>query len=220
VDVSRDEAWEPQDRGPIGFALRVLRKLGVRRRYVLIGGSDDPLAEPSAIPVEAGPLAPEAIDEYLAFRPDQARETVRRRLDDGELCFVGRSEGRMVASVWVARGSVWLEFVPCRLRLGERTFFIHDLFVDPTLRGKRVADPVNDLRKRAMAAAGYERKVALYEPENSAAIQRARRRGNRLLAFLTCWRVGPFRWQRLEPLAPEATRLVAVAETGGRWLSC
>jgi GNAT superfamily N-acetyltransferase len=214
MDLAQDDAWAPQDRGAIGFARRVLRRLGVRRRYLLLGGPDDPLEESSAIPVEAAPLAPDEIDEYLAFRPHQARETIQRRLDEGGICFVGRAEGRLVAGLWVARGSVRLDYVPCRLWLGERTFFLHDLYVEPSLRGKRVAEPVTQLRKRTMADAGYRWKVALYEPENRAAIRRGRRRGNRPLAFLTCWRVGPFRWQRLEPLAPDATRLVALTEIG------
>jgi GNAT superfamily N-acetyltransferase len=210
MEPSIEESWAPR-RGPLGLALRVLHRLGVRRRYLLIGGADDPLEESSAIPVEPETLAPCEVDEYLAFRPSQAREVIQRRLDEGGICFVGRSEGRLVAALWVACGSVRLDYVPCRLWLGEHTFFLHDLYVEPSLRGKRVAEPVTRLRKRTLADAGYRWKVALYEPENRAAIRRARRRGNRPLAFLTCWRLGPFRWQRVEPLVPEAPRLVGVA---------
>jgi len=215
MDAESERIWESPTRGPVGFARRVLRKLGVRRRYLLLGGPDDPREEAPATPVEPARLAPDEIDEYLTFRPDQSRETIQRRLDEGGICFVGRSGGRMVAAIWTALGSVRLDYVPCRLWLGERTFFAYDLYVDPALRGQRVAEPVTRLRKHALADAGYAWKVALYEPENRAALQRGRRRGNRPLAWLTCWRIGPFRWQRLEPLAPDAPRLVRLAADPG-----
>lgn len=167
MDADSERIWRSPTRGPAGFVRRVLRKLGVRRRYLVLGGPDDPLEEASATPVEAARLAPDELDEYLAFRPDQSRETIQRRLDEGGICFVGRSGGRMVAAIWTALGSVRLDYVPCRLWLGERTFSAYDLYVDPALRGQRVAEPVTRLRKHALAEAGYAWKVAVYGPRTA-----------------------------------------------------
>jgi len=207
-------AWtQLRQGGAAGFAWAALRSLGIHRQFLLTTGAGDAPAGSSSLPLDCARLGSDEIGEYLAFRPDQAHDAIHRRLRDGDECFVARHEGRLVAAIWTARGSVWLDFLAHRLWLAEGVYFNHDLFVSADLRGKRVADTLTEFRSAALREAGFVRRVALYERENHASTRRSLRRENRVIARLECLRLGP--WQRIRLYARPGEEETLVRLTPG-----
>ena len=183
------------EEGLTGLLLRGLRRREIYRRFALAAGVDARRPRASPLPIECERLGPERIDEYLAFRSDRSRGVIRRRFDAGELCFVGRCDGRLVAATWACPGRARLEFLACEILLPDGFYYSHDTYVMPELRGRHVADAVGEFRRSFMHDAGYDRTVGLFEPENRVATQRGERRRNRVIGRVDCLRLG--RWRRL-----------------------
>lgn len=191
---------------------RALRWIGVYRTFLFMGGPNQPFQEPPpSIAIACEELGSDGIEAYLKLRPDQTREEIDRRFRGGDRCFVGRCEGRIVTSAWIACESAWLPFVPCRIGLAERTFYTYDIFVVAELRGKRVANALMDYRAARMREAGYDRKVSIVEPENRSSLRRNVRRHIPEVSRLTCLRIGPWRRLRIRPAAADVDPLVKLA---------
>jgi len=197
----------------VGLFWRGLRWLGVYRHFILLAGRDNrKLREPS-VPVECSKLEADRIDEYLAFRPGQSRELIRRRFADGEWCFVGRCDGRLAATSWVGRERAWLEFLDCEILLADGVCYPHDTYALPEFRGLGIADAVSAFRTAASREAGYELAVGLIEPENRTAMRRSKRKRNRVVGQLDCIRLGPWRRFRIRIEAEGAGELVRLPES-------
>ena len=176
--------------------LRSVRRLGIYRRFVVTAGSDARKVRESPLAIACEKLGPQHIDEYMTFRSERGRGVIRRRFENGEWCFVGRSDGRLVAATWSSPGRARLEFLACEIVLGDGGYYNHDTYVAPELRGKRVADVVGEFRRSFMRNAGYGWSLGLFEPENRVATQRSKSRRNTVIGWFDCLRLGP--WRRLQ----------------------
>jgi len=189
-------AKTPRAEATAVFWLRSLRRLGVYRRFVVAVTSDPRIDRESRLAVACERLGPEGLEEYLAFRSERGRGVIRRRFEAGEICFVGRSDGRIVTATWSSPGRARLEFLACEILLDDGGYYNHDTYVIPELRGMRVAGAVAEFRRRFMREAGYEWALGLFETENRVATRRSKRRKNVVIGRLDCLRLGP--WRRLQ----------------------
>ena len=87
----------------------VLRALSVHRRSVVTcRPADLPISTATAaLPVSIELLQKQEVDEYASFYPWTDTAEALRRLREGQLCFVARYEGRLVAADWASRVSTY-----------------------------------------------------------------------------------------------------------------
>jgi GNAT superfamily N-acetyltransferase len=200
-----------REEGPAGLWIRFVQWLGIYRRFVVCGGRVPGPPEPARIPVECAILRPDQVEEYLAFRPDQDAAEIRGRLDAGNRCFVARSDGRIIGSLWCFERRAWIEYVGCEILLADDTYFVDDEYVLPDFRGLRVADALLALHRVLMQEAGYRRSACLIWPENRVAAHRAERRQNAVIGELACFRLGPWRRHILQIKPSRREPMVALA---------
>lgn len=207
VEVLREE-------GTVGFFDRALPRIGLRRLLFLerrtepasTAGADP--ATPLAL-VEAGEADLDALAALRATDQDEASRTggshpslaqrYRKLTAHGDRCFVIRSEGRVVAAVWVARGAVPVAYVMCDLLLTPDEAYLYDTFVVPELRGRGLASKLYQGVAAQLAASGVSRAVMFVRAHNAPSLQSALKAGFRRTATLGCLRVGARFFHRGRP---------------------
>jgi hypothetical protein len=129
--VLREEGWW-------GLWMRVLGELFYRRMLVLEGTvADPPPRFPTDEELEFAPLDPADLDDYLSFRPDQAKAEIERRLAREQVCFAARERGRIVQACWfVPPPGAWIDYLGWELPLGPHEAYIYDMWATPTARGR------------------------------------------------------------------------------------
>ena len=192
---------------------RGLRWLGIYRRFILLGGRGPRVSSKPQVPVECSKLEADQIDEYLAFRPGQSGDMIRRRFADGQWCFVGRCDGRMAATSWVCRRRAWLDFLDCEILLADGVCYPHDTYALPEFRGLGVSDVVSAFRTAYFRKAGYDLSIGIVEPENRAAMRRSKRKRTPVIGQLDCIRLGPWRRLRIRLDAEGLGELVRLSES-------
>jgi len=187
--------------GPKGFTLHALYKLGIYRRLVAVGGPDPRRPPPPKLAIEHSLLRIDEIDEYVAYYPGADPAETRRRIDAGEWCCVARLRERLVASGWVARDRVWINYVGCWMELRDDCVYGYDEYVHPEFRGEGFATAIQDAKRIRFEAAGYERITGLILMQNPAASRHAEKRSHHVIGDLRRWRLGPWRHYslRLQP---------------------
>jgi len=186
--------------------MKLLHELEIYRRLLLLDIPNEDASSPagSDVPLDVGLLDAKDIGEYFAFRPDQDAGEIRGRLAEGQWCFVGRHEGRIVTSAWSCAGRVKIDYLECRIKLPERVAFSYDVFTDPAWRGRRVSTVVFDWRRRFLREAGYARSVGVLWPENRPAVRRLAHRTVSVFGTLGTWKLGRFKRHVLRA-QPDAT---------------
>lgn len=185
-----------------------LGELGYRRLVLLERRLDAPPAPPTAgAALEVAPLAPADCEEYAAARGDGSPAEALRRLRRGERCSVGRLDGAIVTSSWVAFDRAYVEYLDMELELAHGEAYHYDAWTEPALRGAglashRLAAQLADLRERGTRAV-----LATALPENCAGFAPLDRAGFRAVGTLARVRVpGVERHVRREelpmPLSP------------------
>jgi hypothetical protein len=182
------------DRGVRGLWFGALAATCYRRAVLVEHPLDAPLpAGEAAAPVEIARLAPAEVGDYVAFRPDAAPTVIESRLEQGQVCFTARHQGRIVSAAWIATGYVWVDYLARGLSLAPDEAFLHESFTARAFRGRNI--PVVRARHEAeyFRAAGYRRIVAIIVPENAPALRHAEKSGWRRVGVIGCVRLGPWR---------------------------
>lgn len=149
---------------------------------------------PPRIPVTAGTLAPDQLEEYLTLRPDQTRDAIAARFDRGDICFVARDGTRLIGAAWTALHWAPAPFLHCSIALAPDTSYGYDDYVLPEYRRNGVLRPVGDLRHDALLDRGFYRNVAIIWPQNVAALTRHRQGTEETVGVMGCVRLGA--WSR------------------------
>ena len=128
LEVARAEGWRT-------LWFRVLGETVYRRLIVMERPFLQPVARGDRSSLDFGLLARDELAEYLALRPDAEREETADRFARGHVCFVARSEGRLVAACWAGRGRCWVEYLGVWVDLARDVGYLYDLYVAPVARG-------------------------------------------------------------------------------------
>lgn len=182
------------DRGVRGLWFRALAATCYRRAVLVEHPLDAPLPVGEAgASVEIARLAAAEVSDYVAFRPDADPTVIESRLEQGQVCFTARHEGRIVSAAWIATGHVWIDYLGCRLSLAPDEAFLHESFTARAFRGRNI--PVVRARHEAeyFRAAGCRRIVAIIVPENAPALRHAEKSGWRRVGVMGYVKLGPWR---------------------------
>jgi len=194
-----------RDEGPKSFWFKLLSRCGYRRLLLLERALDQPVADfTPGLQVDIAMLAHDGLDDYLVFRPGTTRREIASRLRSGDICFVARSEGRIVAAAWVAVQPVWVPFLGCRIDVTADEGHIYDKFTLPAYRGHGIANAVRTHHLRHMQRAGLRRATGAVLPENVSSLRDDSKGGFRVYGVLGRIKVG--RWQRVFLMPPPRGR--------------
>jgi ribosomal protein S18 acetylase RimI-like enzyme len=162
---------------------------------------DQPVADfAPALPVDVAMLGPDDIDDYLAFRSGAARQEIAHRLQSGQMCFVARHRGRIIAGAWVAVQPLWIPFLGCQVAVAPGEGHIYDKFTAPDYRGHRIANAVRAYHLRYLQRAGFRRATGAVLPENVSSLRDDFRGGFRVYGMLARIKIGA--WQRVFEMPP------------------
>ena len=147
-------------------------------------------APPARVPLDFSVVGLEALDELSGFRDDLPRETLRKRLERGERCFVARSHGEVVAAYWIHRFDVPLGEIGHTMVVPDDAVYVGDAWVAEGLRGLGIAASVSRELKNRLAAEGYTRWVFYVLAGNHLGLANARRTNPRETARLAALKLG------------------------------
>jgi len=105
--------------------------------------------------------------EHLGRAPAE----VATRLAEGDECFIGLHEGRVVHFAWLSRGPVMCPEVHVMLRLEPGEIYQGDSFTDESVRGHRVTAAVMTALLRWLHAQGYHREYFYVARNNHASLR-------------------------------------------------
>jgi ribosomal protein S18 acetylase RimI-like enzyme len=183
----------------------LLSRSGYRRLLLLERALDQPIADfAPGLPVDVAMLAHDEIDDYLVFRPGTTRREIAGRLRSGDLCFVARHDGRIVAAAWIAMQPVWVPFLGCRIDVKPDEAHIYDKFTLPAYRGHGISNAVRTHHLRHMRRAGLRRATGAVLPENMSSLRDDGKGGFRVYGVLGRIKLGP--WQRVFLMPPPRGR--------------
>ena len=169
----------------------------VYRRVLLVERSlaePIPTIEPLA-PTTVGLLDAADLDAYLAFRPDTSRDELARRLAAGDVCFVARQAGRIIAVTWAATERGWTRYLGCQIALGPDEVYTYDWLTAPAFRKHHVASQLTVACLRYFRERGYRRMIYAMAPEKYNQRRGQTGTGFRAYCMLGYVRIGPYRWR-------------------------
>jgi hypothetical protein len=105
--------------------------------------------------------------------------------------------GELIAASWIAYAPVVLDDLGCELRPAADTALIHDDFVKPERRRRRLLAGLVKARSQYLRARGFERSAGLVAPENAAAGQHVRTNERRVVGELVQVSLGTWTRTRL-----------------------
>ena len=169
---------------------RIYRRLIIRERLL-----SQPFPEvPARVPVRVSLLAAGEIDAYMAFRPDQSIAEVRRRLDEGQQCFVAWHDRQIIHAAWAVTGRARIEYLSTEIALAPDEVYSYDVFTSPAFRGLGVA-PARMLETiRYFRDRGYRCQLSAILPENSPGLRPGEKIGGRIrIGVIGYVGLGPWR---------------------------
>jgi len=190
--------------GVRSFWFKLLGQLGYRRLLVLDQPLDRAVPQFSpTLPVAIAQLTGDELDDYLAFRPDTRRADALARLAAGQICFVARRDGRIVAADWIATQPIRLSYLDCVLDMAPGDVCIYDKFILPSCRGHGISNALRTHHLRQLWRDGHRRVVVAVLPENASSLRDILKGGYRPCGIIGRIKVG--RWQRQFRKAPPKT---------------
>jgi GNAT superfamily N-acetyltransferase len=192
-----------EQRLPMVKKIRILTRKIIstfyRRVVVLSRSMDDPLPQmDSPFPIEITNLQEKDLSDYQRFRPEQRPPVIRKRIADGDQCFLVRSEGQIVHSGWVATKRKFEPYLRCTLILQPDEIFLYDHYTHPFFRGNGLAQARDIFVLRHYRQKGYQRSLAVVATENKPAFRPFEAIGYLPIGMFKClwWILGERIWQK------------------------
>jgi GNAT superfamily N-acetyltransferase len=152
------------------------------------------------------PVARDALVTRLELPSAYTREKWRR----GDLAVVATLEGRPAGIAWCARTAVFVPDIGREIRPTTGECYIHEVFVHPDERGKKIAPAMLDHLARYLRARDVYRAWALIERTNSASVRAFERADYVAVADVVYVQMGIGSHLFVRPPDPEARALLGL----------
>jgi SAM-dependent methyltransferase len=187
-NVIQTEGWR-------SLFFKILGELFYRRVWILETSLQPRQTVPTAdTGFTVQELRPDNVDEYCRFKPGADPNPIQSRLSSGERCFVVRVHGQMAHATWVARKTVWIEYLGRWWSLPPSTAYLYETFTAPAWRGQGIAKSgiLNILE--TLATEHFTTVTLVVMPENRVAFHLFRSMGFDWVGTLRVIKMGPWRW--------------------------
>jgi GNAT superfamily N-acetyltransferase len=156
--------------------------------------SDLPIPTVTAdLPVSIGLLQEQEVDEYSSFYPWTSPSEALKRLGEGQLCFVARYDGRLVAADWASTVSTYSRYLHRTFPLQPGDVYTYEIYTLPDFRRQRIATAIKVEILRHFRGLGCSRFLNLISPDNHASLHNNEKLGYRQVGLMEYWGLGPFR---------------------------
>ena len=133
------------------------------------------------------------VEELAAARSWPGVPEIRRRLDRGERATAARHDGRLVATRWVATGSVRIPYLARSLDLADGDVFVYEAYTAPDYRRLGIAHAVESRLTLLLREEGHRRILRTVLPENAPGVEMHTSLGNRPIGTIGYVKIGPWR---------------------------
>jgi hypothetical protein len=140
---------------------------------------------------------------YLRARPDLGEAEMRRRLANGDRCYVTRTGDRITSAVWFGTGRMWIPEIASSIDLEPRQVYGYDSWTAPDLRGRNIAAARGVVTCAMLRDAGFRSIVAYVLAGNNSGIRPLAKLGFQRGAVLGSVRLG---FLRLDFAGTDGTR--------------
>jgi ribosomal protein S18 acetylase RimI-like enzyme len=170
------------------------------RRVIVFSRQMENISSPANLPfpIDITTLQEKDLPAYHRFRPEQNPRMIRKRIADGDQCFLVRREGQIVHSGWVATGRKLEPYLRCPLILQPDEIFLYDHYTHPSFRGNGLAQARDICVLRRYREKGYQRSLAVVAVENKRAFRPFEAIGYLPIGMFKCLRFGPWQWTWVE----------------------
>ena len=154
--------------------------------------------QPSPVPPGGLDLAWEDVDQaslavVLALNPLLGQAEARRRLAEGQRCYLGRVGGEPVYYRWETTLPAYLPYLGRVFRPLPGDVLVNESYTADRWRGRGVMTAAGDWARRRYAAAGLARHITLAAWWNTPALRVYERAGQVAGGTAGHWRCGPWR---------------------------
>jgi len=159
--------------GAKGLWFAALAEVGYRRLVVREFSLRSPVEQAAArIEVDISHLDERDLEAYTAFRNPSDPHAARKRLQNGDVCFVARhkDKGVIVCACWVSTEKAWNAYLSTPIPLASDEAYAYDLFTDPEWRGRNIPAAVTSAMHCSCRARGLTRIIGLSIRENQPAM--------------------------------------------------
>jgi hypothetical protein len=174
---------------------RGLARAQIYRRLIL---RERPLSQPfpdvsARVPVCVSLLAAGEIDAYMVFRQNEHAGEIRRRLDEGQWCFVAWHDRHIINAAWAVTGHARIEYLSMEILLAPDEVYAYDGFTSPAFRGLGVTPTREIEMMRYFRDHDYRRLIAAISPENRSVFRAVERVGWGRIGVIGYIGLGPWR---------------------------
>lgn len=133
----------------------------------------------AAIPCQLVELPPnvECVEKTLAHLPHKHRPDVAKRINSGQICYVGKHNNQVIYAVWLATGTCYSYLLDRTFKLAPDELYSYGAYTLPQFRGKRVHPDMVCQRLKISQAKGYRHNIGFFEPNNTAALKMPKQLG-------------------------------------------
>lgn len=173
--------------GPRGFARRVAERgkdsIHWMYCYLLSYSLDSGAALPQAqVDFQLESLSPDdpgALRELVQiYRVPAEEQKILDRLENDELCFLAKVDGRIVGYVWIRHTGTVKEYNETLFTLAPDEVYYHDAYVLPEMRAKNIYTTMKALTGQIMAQRyGKRRAISFVRYDNHSSLGASRKLG-------------------------------------------
>ncbi len=154
--------------GPRVLWFQVLGETVYRRMAIYHQHLDGRLEGLAArIPVRIAPLAESDLAEYEKLRPDIGASEARRRLQEGQFCWIAWSAERMAGEIWANPRSGWIEYLQCELPLRDGQVYVYQNFTSQAFRHQGISGVLLGTARESMRHLGYRATIGVIRPDKA-----------------------------------------------------
>lgn len=169
------------------------------RRVILLERSLEHLRRPEGceLDIRIETLAEPNMDDYRSLVVHVEPDEIRRRLQAGMFCGLGRHQGEVVYSNWLASGTARIDYLDLEIGLAPGVLYSCEGHVSPAFRRKGIGAEVSWAGGQYLNEMGYNRIVVVVMPELAGAMRFHLKNGYRIVGRIQSFRLGRWRHNRL-----------------------
>jgi len=167
----------------------------VYRRMDVFEREISPAAAQFELPegLEINLLQVSEVDEFVEFRALHDRETILRRLERGQTCFLVRNQGQIIHNAWTAKGSARIDYLACDIQLAGDTIYVFEAYTAEAWRGKSISSLRRAVMETHCRGQGFQRLLGVVWPESAPAVRNVEKAGYQRVGRIGYLGAGRFR---------------------------